>query len=82
MAQFSYRHYLDGNGPYESQKFDTEDQAREFASENRHDIAEIIRFDDQGNPASDSREVIDLDKTQPAAPSAPDQEHTDGTQPA
>lgn len=82
MAQFAYRHYLDGNGPYESEKFDTEDQARESAAANRHSVAEVIRFGDDGQPQTDNREVIDLDKSAPAEGAVPEQVQTEGTQPA
>lgn len=83
---YAYRHYLDGNGPYESEKFDTEDELHTAAAERRHNVAEVLSFDSAGNVASDNREVIDLDKS--AAPADPVaspgdvQVHTDGNQPS
>ena len=83
---FAYRYLLDGNGPYESEKFDTENDLEQAAAERGHNVEETISFDSDGNPSSDKREVINLDTTPaqevPTGDPTVTQEHTDGTQPA
>jgi hypothetical protein len=72
---YAYRYLLDGNGPYESEKFDTEDAMAQAAEERGHTIETPIEFDSAGNASFGSREVIDLDKSNPEQENAtPDED--------
>jgi hypothetical protein len=76
-TQITYRYLLDGHGPYESQKYESQEAAEKAAQEARHSIDSFHLYNEIGAPIEGTvRESINLD--QPPA----EQHFTDGNQPA